>query len=146
MTAVATIVLNDAQGTPVAHNFIPLGPDTNGVWWFEDQGTGSTAIGYNRLSISLVRSSPPTNGLASSANRVNRIKLTIHCPVLETLGTNDAGVTPPPTVAYVSRGMVEIISPERNALQNRKDLRKYLQFLLADTLVVAAVETLQNIY
>jgi len=145
MPAVANIVLADAQGTPVNHTFIPLGQDPNGVWWFEDQ-SGSSPIGYNRLSIQLTRTAPAGNGAQSVSNRVNRVKMGIHTPTLETLGTNDAGITPPPTVSYVNRCNVEFILPERNTLQNRKDLRKYAQFLMADTLVVAVVETLQNIY
>lgn len=144
MPAVANIVLADAQATPVNHTFIPLGPDTSGVWWFEDQ-SASNQLGYNRIGISLKRPATGTNGV-SSKNRVNRVKLTITEPVMETLGTNDAGVTPPPTIAYVDRGSVEIVLSERDTLQNRKDLRKYLQFLMADTQVVAVVETLQNIY
>jgi len=145
MPAVASIALDDAQATPVSHTFIPLGPDAKGVWWFEDQ-TGTTALGYNRISISLVRPSTGTNGSVSKSDRVARVKLSIYTPTMETLGTNDAGVTPPPTVAYVNRVNVEMILPERNTLQNRKDLRKYVQFLMANTQVVAVVETLQNIY
>lgn len=145
MSAVANIVLNDALGSPVAHTFVPLGPDTNGVWWFEDQSP-SSVIGYNRISISLVRSKPPGPTQASTSDRVNRVKIALHCPVAETLGTNDAGVTPPPTLAYISRATIEFILPERNNLQNRKDLRKFAQFLLADTQVVGMVETLQNVF
>lgn len=145
MTAVASIVLNDAQGTPVAHTFLPLGPDTNGVWWFEDQ-TGPSAVGYNRISVQLVRTPPAQNGTSSSSNRVNRAKIKIHVPVLETLGTNDNGITPPPTVAYVCKSVVDFDLPERSTLQNRKDLRKYTQFVVADAQIVALLELLQNIY
>lgn len=145
MAAVANIVLADALATPVNHTFIPLGPDSNGVWWFEDQ-SGSSALGNNRLSISLVRSSAPVNGLVSRSDRVNRVKIALYCPTLETLGTNDAGVTPPPTVAYVNRANIEFSLAERNTLQNRKDLRKFAQFVIADTQVIAMVETLQGIY
>lgn len=145
MTAVTSIVLNDAQGSPVAHTFIPLGPDTSGVWWFEDQ-TGASAVGYNRISIQLVRTPPAQNGTASSSNRVNRLKIKIHIPTLETLGTNDNGITPPPTVAYVTRAVIDLDLPERSTLQNRKDIRKYAQFVLADAQIVALAELLQNIY
>lgn len=145
MSAVANIVLADAQATPVNHTFIPLGPDANGVWWFEDQ-TGTTALGYNRISLQLTRTPVGTNGTVGASNRVNRVKIGIHCPTLETLGTNDAGVTPPPTVSYVNRANIELILSERNTLQNRKDLRKYAQFLLADTQVVGMAESLQNVF
>jgi len=145
MAAVANIVLADAQATPVNHTFIPLGPDANGVWWFEDQ-SASQALGYSRISLKLTRAPVGSNGTVGQSNRVNRVQMGIHLPVLETLGTNDAGVTPPPTVSYVNRANLELILPERNTLQNRKDLRKYAQFLLVDAQVVAMAESLQAVY
>jgi hypothetical protein len=129
----------------VNHTFTPLGPDTNGVWWYEDQSQ-ATPVGFWRISLSLIRTPPAGNGVASSSNRVNRVKVGFHIPTLETLGTNDAGITPPPTVSYVTRSSCEIVLPERNTLQNRKDLRKMLALLLADTQVVNMVENLQNVY
>jgi len=145
MSAVTAIVIADAQGTPVNHTFTPLGPDTNGVWWYEDQSQ-STPVGYWRISLQLTRTPPAGNGVASSSNRVNRVKIGFHIPTLETLGTNDAGLTPPPTVSYVTRMTCEFISPERNVLQNRKDLRKMFALLLADTQVINMMESLQNVY
>lgn len=144
MSAVANIVLSDAQATPVVHTFIPLGPDRNGVWWFEDQ-SASNAIGYNRISLALTRAALASQG-QSSQERVNRVKLGIHTPVLETLGTADNGITPPPTIAYVPRCNIELIMNERSSLQNRKDLRKYAQFLMAETQVVSMVESLQSVF
>jgi hypothetical protein len=144
MSAVANIVLNDAQATPVAHTFIPISPDDKGTWWWEDQ-SGSASIGYNRISMSLKRATNPAAG-ASSAQRMNRVSVGFHTPVLETLGTNDAGYTPAPTVAYVNRCNIEFILPERNTLQDRKDLRKYIDYLMAESQLVNMVENLQNVY
>jgi len=144
MSAVTSIVLNDAQGTPVAHTFIPLGPDSNGVWWFEDQ-TGTSAIGYNKISLQLVRPKTASSG-SNAGDRTSRIKVGIHTPKLETVATNDAGLTPPPTVAYVPRVLAEFILSERSTLQDRKDIRKYMDFLMAETQLTNMVENLQNIY
>lgn len=144
MSAVANIVLNDAQATPVAHTFIPLGPDKNGVWWFEDQ-TGTASIAYNRLSAQLSRPLPAQAG-QSSDDRVNRVKLGVHTPKVEALGVSDSGYTPSATIAYTPRANVEFIMSERATLQDRKDVRKYAQFLIADTQIVNMVENLQNIY
>lgn len=144
MSAVASIVLADALATPVNHTFLPLGPDANGVWWFEDQSP-TNAIGYNRISLQLVRTGAPSIG-ASSQNRVNRVKIGVHTPVLETLGTADNGITPPPTLAFVPRMTCEFIMSERSSLQNRKDLRKFGQNLLGNQQVIDMVESLQNVY
>lgn len=144
MSAVANIVLNDAQATPVAHTFIPLGPDKNGVWWWEDQ-TGTSPLGYNRISMSLARNlTDKTN--ANAGQSTARVKIGIHTPKLETLSNNSAGLTPPPTVAYVPRCNIEFIISDRAALQDRKDLRKYADFLLAETQLTNMVENLQNVY
>lgn len=144
MSAVANIVLNDAQATPVAHTFIPLGPDANGAWWFEDQ-TGAAALGYNRISMQLVRPQAAAPG-DSSGSRTYRIKVGIHTPKLETLGNNSAGLTPPPTLAYTPRCNIEFILSERAPLQDRKDIRKYVDFLMAETQLTNMVENLQAIY
>jgi hypothetical protein len=144
MSAVANIVLNDAQVTPVAHTFIPLGPDLNGVWWFEDQ-TGTASIGYNRISMKLVRPKPAAAG-DNSDKRVNRVKVSILTPKVEALGVADSGYTPSPTIAYTPRCDIEFVMSERSLLQDRKDLRKFVDFLIAETQLTNMVENLQNIY
>lgn len=144
MSAVTNIVLNDAQASPVAHTFIPLGPDTRGAWWYEDQ-TGISPLGYNRISLQLVRGNSFANG-SNAGESSSRVKLSIHTPKLETVATNDAGLTPPATIAYVPRANFEFIISDRGLLQDRKDLRKYAQFLMAEAQVVAMVETLQNVF
>jgi hypothetical protein len=145
MSAVANIVLNDAQGSPVAHTFVPLGPDTSGAWWFEDQ-SASSPIGYNRISLHLVRNSNSPGVGVNAGDRTARVKIGLHTPKLETLGNNSAGLTPPPTVAYTPRCNVEFIISERSSLQDRKDLRKYIDFLMAETQVTDMVENLRNVF
>ncbi len=144
MAAAASLVLPDAQATPVNHTFIPLGPDAKGVWWYEDQ-SASSPVGYQRISISLVRPANAAPGVSAS-DRVSRVKLGIYLPRLETLGNNATGLTPAPTVAYVERVTMEFALPDRSSLQDRKDGRKYALGLLADTAVIAAIESLQSIY
>lgn len=144
MSAVANIVLSDAQATPVAHTFVPIGQDAKGTWWFEDQ-SASSSIGYNRISMLLKRAGNPAPG-SNAGDRVNRVLVGLHTPKLETLSNNSAGLTPPATVAYIPRCNIEMIIPDRAALQDRKDLRKFAQFLLAETQLTAMVETLQGVY
>lgn len=144
MSAVSNITLNDAQATPVLHTFVPLGPDNSGVWWWEDQ-TGSAAIGYNKISMKLSRPAPATDG-QNSGTRAIRVKIGIHTPKLETLSNNSAGLTPPPQVAYVPRVFVEFVMSERASLQDRKDLRKYADFLMAEAQLTDMVENLRNVF
>jgi len=146
MPAVAAIVLADAQTTPVNHTFAPLGPDLNGVWWFEDPTVANT-IGNQRISIQLTRPGAPSAG-DDSSKRICRVKIGIHLPILETLSNSTvSGILPAPTVSYVCRAMMEFILPERSLKAfDRQTLRKYSQNLLANALVTSVIEDLQNIY
>lgn len=143
--AAVNIVLADAQGTPVNHTFVPIGPDKEGVFWFEDQSQ-ATANGYWRVSMSLKR--PPIAQAGQSTNgRTFRALIGLHEPVLETLGTNTvSGIPPAPTVSYVSRAFSEYVLPERASLQNRKDLRKMMANLNAEAQYIALVEQLTMPY
>jgi hypothetical protein len=139
MTAI-NIVLNDAAGTPVAHTFVPVGLEGNTFWW-EDQSAASV-IGNWKISAKIQR---PTNAQAgqNSKDRMFRVTVGLHEPVLETLGNSTiSGIPAAPTIAYVDRVLTEYVIAERSTLQNRKDLRKMNFNLQDEAQVVAAVETL----
>lgn len=146
MPAVATIVLADAQASPVTHNFAPLGPDAQGVWWFEDP-TVANAIGNQRISVQLTRPGPPAAG-EDSSKRMCRVKLGIHTPILENVtNATISGIAPAPTVAYICRSNMEFIMPERSVKDfDRKTLRKYAYNLLQNANVAIIIEDLQNYY
>ncbi len=144
MGTAVNIVLADAQATPVNHTFVPIGRDRIGAFWWEDQ-SGSNSITNNRISMNLTRPVNPAPG-ASSGDRVNRVKVGLHTPKGETLGTNDAGLTPPMSVAYIPRTNTEHVLPERANVQDRKDLRKFNYNLQNDPQLVAMVENLVNVW
>lgn len=128
MPTASNIVLADAQATPVSHTFIPIGRDSKGTFWFEDQSASSSA-GYWRISVETKR--PDFSGTVPTG--VYRTRIGLHEPTLETLGTNDAGLTPPPTVAYVERAFAEFIDSPRSSLQNREDMFKMFGNLVIET-------------
>lgn len=143
--AASNIVLADALATPVNHTFVPLGPDKDGVFWFEDQSQASP-IGYWRISYSLKR---PVVGAAgsNSSQRVYRATIGLHEPVLETVSNNTvSGISPAPTISYVPRTFTEYVMPERSSLQNRKDLRKMNYNLQNESQLVSMVENLVTPY
>lgn len=143
--AASNIVLADAQGTPVNHTFVPLGPDKDGVFWFEDQSQASP-VGYWRISYQLKR--PPTAAAGqSSAQRTYRAVIGLHEPALENVTNNTvSGIAPAPTVSYIPRSFTEYVMPERSSLQNRKDLRKMNANLQAEAQLISLVETLITPY
>jgi len=125
----------------VNHTFVPLGPDRNGVFWFEDQSQ-SSAIGYWRISYELTRPAVAKAG-QNSSQRTFRAKVGLHEPILETVSNNTvSGIAPAPTVAYTPRVFVEAVLPERAALIDRKNIRKMTANLLAEAQAIALVENL----
>lgn len=129
MAAVSNIVLNDGQGTPVAHTFAPARTMSD-MAQFEDRA-GGIYIGYNKLTINLDR---PT-GASGSATRNLKLKVKIETPKLETVSNNTvSGIAPAPTISYRPVAELVVTLPERCSLQDRKDLRAYLiNFLNSST-------------
>lgn len=139
--ALTSIVLADAQATPVNHTFTPQGPDANGVEYLTDYSQ-SNAIGYWKISIQTIAPSQPKAG-ESSSNRTYRVKVGLHEPVLETLSNSTiSGILPAPTIAYVLRSYVEYVLPERSSLQQRKDQWKMTHLLAANSQIQGFVENL----
>lgn len=139
--AAVNIVLADALATPVNHTFVPLGPDKDGVFWFEDQSQAAP-VGFWRISYQLKRPQVARAG-ESSKERTYRAVIGLHEPVLEVVSNNTVnGIAPAPTVSYVPRTFHEHVLPERSSLQNRKDLRKMSYNLGNEPQYIALVETL----
>lgn len=139
--ALANIVLADAQATPVNHTFVPVGVDPNGVLWYEDQSAASP-IGFWKISFQITRPKPAAPG-ESSQNRVIRVKVGLHEPILENVTNSTvSGVAPAPTISYVNRSNKEFIFAERSSQQNRKDLRKMDWNLSNEAQYVNMVENL----
>lgn len=143
MASAANIVINDGAATPVAHTLTPIGKDEKGVLWFEQttpapvNPLGAKRIGYRQTRV-----------LDAQKQLTGRSKLilTLSSPTLETMGNNSAGITPPPTVAYVEEVRIEMTLPERSTMQERKDARVLAMNLLANAQVVSANDSLQVIY
>lgn len=145
MALATNIVLADAQATPVNHTFIPIGPDKNGTFWFEDQ-SAATPIGYWRISVEAKRPALASPG-ESSNKRTVRVKVGLHQPVLENVtNATVSGIAPAPTVSYVPRTFTEYLIPERASLLNRQDMRKMNANLQTNAQIVAAVETLASFW
>jgi hypothetical protein len=63
---------------------------------------------------------------------------------LETLGTADNGITPPPTKAFESIVNIEFAIPERASADHRADLMAYVQNYLAHNVVESLVKDLET--
>jgi hypothetical protein len=143
MPAVAAISLRDS--TLTSHSFVPVTRASDGTWWFEESASAGT-LGVARLSLKLQKTPVATVGTQASSDRVNRVKWSFHTPSLETLGTSDSGLVPPPTVAYVERANGEFILPERGTKVRRQDIRTYIYDLMNVGAFQALVDDLADLY
>lgn len=131
MAAVGNIVINDGQGTPVAHTFSPSSVSTEVVTYHDR--VGGIVLGYPELTLG---QKLPTNGSGSIKQT-----LRISVPTLETVtGSTGDGFAPKPTLAYKERAFVEVYHDPRSSLQERKNLNAYLKNGLAATPWTTLVE------
>jgi hypothetical protein len=135
MSAIANIVINDGQATPVARTFAPAKTQAD-MAVLEDRAAGSY-IGYNKLTFELTR----PKGESSSATRNLKLRIKIETPKLEVVSNSSvSGIAPAPTVSY--RPFVELncVFPERCSLQDRKDLQAFIKNALSNAFVTDAFE------
>jgi hypothetical protein len=129
MAAIATITIADGLVSPVNHNFVPtLQEGSKSVW--NDKVSGIVA-GYGEIVCKANTDNPDSN--------VQKVKLSIKIPALETLAPNSSGFTPGPTVAYTNSATVEYTIAKRATLQERKDIAAYMQNLCALAVIKAMV-------
>jgi hypothetical protein len=149
MPAVASIALLNGEGTPVSHTFAPLGQNREtGFWWFEDQSpriASTSMMGWPRIGIRSRRANDGGPG-DSAKSRINRVEFILALPSLETLGTSDSGLTPPPTIAYVDRVKKEFLLPARDALADRKDLLAYDKNICSNAIFLDMIHNLTQLY
>lgn len=137
-----SLIIADAQATPVAHTFSPVGflPQEPDVFLFEDRSSGSF-IGYARIKASVIRPSSESK----TAKGEIRVKVQLQLPKLETLGTSANGITPPDTLAYTTKVDVTYTLPERCSALDRDNIVKMLPLILADDQIKNLVKVYQRI-
>lgn len=152
MAAIANIVLNDGQGTPVAHTFAPA--KTQADYALLEDRTAGVYIGYNKLVFKLTRPSGPPARVAApggqqleTAVRNLKLSIRIETPKLETVSNNTiAGIAPAPTISYRPTVELNVVFPERSSLQDRKDLQAFIKNALSNSFVTDAFEKFELPY
>jgi len=148
MPQAVNIVLANGETTPVNHTFIPSEKDRDGFFWFEDQSprvAATSPLGWPRIGIRSKRAKPGAVG-ANSKNLVNVVDYVIQLPSLETLGTSDNGLTPPPTISYIDRARGTFYLHARDTVADRKDVIAYNKNLMSNALVIDLVHNLTSLY
>jgi hypothetical protein len=137
MAAIASVVINDGQATPVAHTFAPVNIVGDVAKWADR--SGGIALGYPIITQSLRM---PTSG-----SRMYKLTQRIVVPTLEvTSPSTMTGIQPAPTLAYNLMCNVDWLLPERSTLQERKNLKAFLKNLLAHANTTTASEDFETVY
>lgn len=137
MSAIAAIVINDGQATPVAHTFNPVASSPDAL--YREAQSGLALIGQGRIGTS--------TKLTKNGDGVNRVTVKLELPALETITAQNAqGYTAAPKVAYTNTVIVSFLLPGRGTAAQRKDLRVLLGNLLANAQVIDLVENLNVQY
>lgn len=145
MPALASLVVNDGQATPVAHTFTPLSIDTNGVATFVDRVSG-IPIGFAKFDLSL-RNPPSAQAGQNSTGRVYKVTMRLFVPTLEqTSASTSTGIQPAPTKAFDHVANLQFFLPERGTTQNRADLLALISNLLSDAAVKAVITDLEPFF
>jgi hypothetical protein len=135
MPAIAAIVINDGQATPVAHTFNPT--QTVPPTYRENGDSAVPTIGEPEIILTLKKGS----------GAVQKAVATLRVPVLETTtGSSYSGYEAPPKVAYYMQANIELFLPNRSTGAQRKDLRVLASNLLQNAQLTSLVEKLEQPY
>jgi hypothetical protein len=136
MAAQAPYTLTDAETTPINHVFANRGV-------LSDPKSGKVVATWKKPSAvnaegDFVLKAHYSEGVG--ANGVDKITYVLTVPFLETVGTNDAGITPPAQKAYEMIGVAEFRLPRRTTAQQRKNLVYMMGDLVTEAVTRLEVE------
>lgn len=139
MPAIASIAINDGQGTPVTHTYNPV-QSVDPAIYNRNGDAAVPVVGEEQITIALRQGGNTSDGVA-------RTRLSLRVPVLETpSGGTPSGYVAPPRVAYYLQANVDVFLPNRSTLAQRKDLRVLLSNLLLNAQVVSVIDSLERPY
>jgi hypothetical protein len=139
MSAIAPITIVDGKASPASHVFNPV-QSVDPATYSRNGDASVPVVGQEKVLLSL------KNG-ANTSEAVNRAKITLLIPVLETpAGGTPTGYVAPPKVAFFEQVNIEFLLPNRGTSDQRKDLRVMASNLLLNAQVVALVDTLEKPY
>lgn len=140
MAAQANIVLTDGEGTPVNHTFVSKGV-------LKDPTTGKVVATWREPSSVNAEGDSVLKQYfqeGSGVDGVTKHTYVLSIPVLETVGTNDAGVTPPARKAFENIGVLEFRCSRRSTAQQRENLVKMIADLAIEAVTVNEVENREH--
>lgn len=133
------IVIKDGAATPVDHTFSPVSTQ-NGAARFENQGSSTTLVG--REAISVVTKRPSTQKGAQRSTAMTSVQLTV--PVMVD-GSGSQGESES-ILQHTLRATAEIVVDPRATAQQRKDIRVLLANALLNASIGQAADNAENFW
>lgn len=131
MPAISTITLNDGQGTPVSHDFVPFSSTPQLSQWVNREG--ATPSGYKHLTASLA--------LANGNKSTNTVKFRFKFPKLEYEAASNTFI-----VRSTARISIDVVIPDNFDQSEIADLAAYLKNMPADAVLNDYVGALDPAY
>lgn len=137
MAAFAAIPVSDGESTPIVHTYTPKRIE-GGTAFYENRASG-IAEAFERLSVTV--SDPVKSG------NLYKVRIRLAVPKMEVVNSSTySGITPAPTKAYECGADLVFFFPKRSIAQDRKNIRYLLAAILVNAGVIAAVDSLENVY
>lgn len=137
MSQKTSIVLTDAESTPVNRTFLPASKDGN-LYTYHNRASG-IVVGYDVLTVQ--------QRMPSKSSKATVVSFKLTTPKLEqTSASTSTGIQPAPTVAYNCIGKLEFVLHERSTLQDRKNLLAMMRDLIDEALTAEGVENYDATY
>lgn len=134
MSTQASIVINDGAGTPVARTFAPKGVTAIDLKQTKATWRENAGLYLGQPTIEEYHSAPNANG-------IEKFKWVFKLPTLQTVGTNDAGYTPPAGVAHTCLGVLEFHLPTAATDLELSHIRALVENFTATAQFELSVET-----
>lgn len=134
MPAINTVVVNDAETTPVAHTYYPV--QSSPVAVYRENIAALPISGQGQITLGL-----------SQKGELYKLRVTMDLPVMEEAsGANPQGYTAAPRVAHTVRADCTFFATRRSTASQRKNLMELFMNSLADDQIRQAFESLIKPY
>lgn len=138
MPANASIAVLDGEAVQVNHIFDVHTGQNGSEPSVNYEKTSGIFTGFSRLT-TLVR--------RSESNKATRVSIQLSRPTLAvTAPATGSGIQPNPTVAYTTLGKIDLVFPDSCTLQERRNMRRMIGYLMVNATIASAIDDLAPIY
>lgn len=133
------LTINDGAATPVAHAFVPVKIDNQGVAHWAER-TGLTIIGWPKFTLGIRE--PAVGGGKGGKS----YKTTLMLKQPKVITTTDVSGKTVTSIDYENSGKIELMVSPSSTAQERKDLRVMLANALLNATVASSLDNVETFW